>query len=484
MQKRMRILFAAAEASPFVKVGGLGDVAGSLPAALKAISPESIDIRVVMPFHQVVQDKFPSMESLGSFELSLGDTTEKIQVFTSESSGIPFYFLDNHNFVKHPAVYARDPELDGLKYAIFSIALLEMARFLKWKVDILHANDWHTALAVAALKDQYASDPFFINTKSILTIHNLPFNGYGAQSAMQSVGFTPSGDQDLPGWARYTPLPMGIQTSDKVVFVSKGYAAEVMNKEMGSGLDDYLQLHTDKIYGIVNGIDTKYWDPATDPYIPVPYHIKDMAGKLANKANLQAELGFIVNEGIPLLSVVSRLDVQKGLSLLLDGLGRIIDLPWQLALLGTGDPLLEEKARELQKTYPYRIRTEIKYDEALAHKLYAASDIFLMPSIYEPCGLSQMIAMRYGTIPIARATGGLVDTINDFSADPESSTGFLFESKTPEGFVEAMRFALQVYTDIPIWRRLQHNAMMADFSWQTSAHEYLEMYQSLFSNEA
>jgi len=484
MSKKVNILFATAEATPFVKVGGLGDVAGSLPQAIKALEPDIVDIRVVMPFHQIIKDKSPEVKQIGAFDIPIGEGFENIRIFVGESKGIPIYFLDNRAFTRHPDVYSMDAELDGLKYALFSVGLLEAARYLNWPIDLLHANDWHTALAVAVLKDRFAHDPFFESTKTLLTIHNLPFNGYGAQPAMQGIGFRPSADPDLPGWARYTPLPMGISAADKVVFVSKGYAQEVLHKEMGSGLDEYLRLHTDKIYGIINGIDTNYWDPVNDPYIQVPFGRDEMAGKLSNKASLQQELGFVVNENVPLLTVVSRLDNQKGLGILLEGLSRMVDLPWQLALLGTGDEPLEEKALALQTTYPYRVSAALTFDEAYSHKLYAAADILLMPSLYEPCGLSQMIALRYGTIPVARATGGLVDTITNHFTDPENSTGFLFEQKTPEGFDDALRRALQVYTDAPIWRALQQRAMAKNYSWDFSAREYLNLYLSLINEAA
>jgi starch synthase len=266
-----------------------------------------------------------------------------------------------------------------------------------------------------------------------------------------------------------------------VVFVSKGYAQEVLHKEMGSGLDEYLRLHVGKIHGIINGIDTDYWDPATDPYISVAFDRDNMAGKQVDKASLQQELGFVVNHDIPLLAVVSRLDNQKGLGILLEGLSRMVDLPWQLALLGTGDQALEEKALALQTAYPYRVSAAFTYDEAYSHTLYAAADILLMPSLYEPCGLSQMIAMRYGTIPVARATGGLVDTIINHFKDPENSTGFLFDQKTPEGFDTTLRRALQVYTDLPAWRALQQRAMSRNYSWGYSAREYIDLYKSIIN---
>lgn len=481
MNDKIHILFASSEATPFVKVGGLGDVAGSLPHAIQALDPQAIDIRVVLPLHQVVKDKYQDLNQIGSFKLANGEKQETFWVFEGESMGIPFYFLDHRAFTNHPSVYSMDSEVDGRKYALFSLGLLEFARFMNWKIDLLHANDWHTALAVVALKDQYRHDPFFATTKSLLTIHNLPFNGYGAQSSMQVLDFQPSDDADLPGWARYTPLPMGISAADKVVFVSKGYAQEVLHKEMGSGLDDYLRLHVDKITGIVNGIDTQYWDPAMDPYIPVSFNADDLSGKDVNKSKLQQELGFAANADIPLLTVVSRLDNQKGLGVLLEGLSRMVDIPWQLALLGTGDQTLEEKALALQEAYPYRVSTVLAYNEAYSHKLYAAADILLMPSFYEPCGLSQMIAMRYGTIPVARATGGLVDTITNHLSDPKNSTGFLFEHKTPEAFDASLRKALQVYTELATWKEIQQRAMKRNYSWSFSAQEYLNLYHKLMS---
>ncbi|MEL7646328.1 MAG: glycogen/starch synthase [Anaerolineaceae bacterium] len=478
-QTKIRVLFASAEASPLAKVGGLGDVAGALPSALAESANDALDIRLFLPFHAEIKRKNPQLGALGNFEVPYRAGSFQVDLYVTDAQGIPVYLLDSDVFDHDSPVYHGDPALDGRKYAAFSIALLEAVHFLNWRPDILHANDWHTALAVYALKTLYKDDRFLKNIKSLLTIHNLPFNGYGSEPAMIELGIQAAVDPGLPDWALLTPLPLGISAADRVVTVSPNYAREIQTLDFGSGLHEYLQKNSNKLTGILNGIDTRLWDPSTDPFIPFHYDTADLSGKAQNKTALQRELKLEENPEIPLLTVVSRFDSQKGIGMIFDAIPGNARKSWQIVLLGTGSPDLEARAADLMRQFPAKVVSLRKYDEAMAHKLYAAGDIFLMPSLYEPCGLSQMIAMRYGNVPVARATGGLQDSIINFHNDPANATGFLFVEKNYEGLVNSLNSAILVFRDKAAWARLILNAMRKDFSWESSAQNYWHIYQEL-----
>lgn len=480
---KIHVLFTGAEAEPLVKVGGLGDVAGALPKAITDIASDQVEIRMILPFHAAVKQKNPPMGLIGSFSIQTSAGTSSCDLYVSKLNGLMLYLLDNDNINHNSPIYYEDGDLNGRKYAFFSLALLEAMKYIGWHVDILHANDWHTALSIYALKTIYKDDPFYTGTKTVLSIHNLPYNGYGSQLAMTDLGFIPSTDPDLPDWARLTPLPLGIATADKIIAVSPEYAQEILTPDFGCGLADYLNIHKNRISGILNGIDTEVWDPATDQFINHNFTINKPEKKLQDKLELQKEYGLEINPDIPLLTVVSRLDYQKGIGIIFDGLGKILNTSWQLALLGTGAPDLEDRAKDLAQKYPKRVVSILKYDNAISHKLYASGDIFLMPSLFEPCGLSQMIAMRYGNIPVARATGGLKDSIVDFRSNPEDASGFLFDDQTPESFIKAVNSAFQQYANKLIWNQIQQNAMSTDFSWSHSAKKYLRVYQQLVENQ-
>ena len=477
----IKVLFASAEVAPFAKVGGLGDVSGALPPALMDLSGGSIDLRLIMPFHAAVKKVNPPHRLIGNFSFEANGRPIDCDLYVSEISGVPVYLLDNE-FINHDSpVYHGDWTLDGLKYVTFSLAILEAARYLDWKIDILHANDWHTALAVYALRSIYADDPFFAQVKTILSVHNLPFNGWGSQEAMTSLGFEAGTDPDLPDWAKFTPLPLGLSAADKVIAVSPNYAREILTPEFGCGMDAYLQKHADKVMGILNGIDETRWDPSTDTAISSNFSLENIEGKFKNKLDLQKALGFEVNPDIPLLTTVSRLDRQKGIHSILQTLPKLLALPWQFALLGTGDPELERRANELSAKYPNRIACILKYDDIIARMLYASGDLFLMPSLYEPCGLSQMFAMRYGNLPVATSTGGLADSITDYSKDPAAATGFLYAEKNEAGLEKALGLALSTFEDKTAWAIMRRNAMSVHFSWKLSAGKYLDVYQSLMA---
>ena len=470
----------AAEASPLIKIGGLGDVAGVLPKAIKALNPANIDMRVILPYHQVLQKKHLKTKRLGSFNLTVPSGKILCKLFVFEESEIPMYLISNAYIDEAPYVYSGKPADDALKYMSFSMAVLEAARYLDWKFDVLHANDWHTAVSLHLLKAMRKTDPFFAGSKGLLTVHNMPYNGWGSQTAMKKLGIKPSKSRKLPAWARFTPLAMGLAAADKVVAVSKGYAEEILTEPFGSGLSEFMQTLGDKLTGIVNGIDTESYDPETDRHIAVRYSSSDLTGKAACKQALQELAGLKTDPKVPIFSIVSRLDNQKGIGLALDAVSKMDQLDWQLVLLGTGAPELEAQATELAEDYPEKVACFVRFDDGLARKLYAGADIFLMPSLYEPCGLSQMISMRYGNLPLAHAVGGLKDTIIDYSKHLAEATGFLFEEATSKALRHAMQKALKFFMKENVWKKMQINAMEKNFSWSISATEYLAAYKSLW----
>jgi len=483
----LNVLFLAAEAEPFIKIGGLGDVACALPDAIHRISKElpqneKIDIRLVLPFHFAIKQKGYKPEFLGEFDIINLKETVSCQVYQDEKDGIPVYFLDGDPIDEKSPVYSPDPILDGYKFVFFSVASLMLAKFLNWHVDILQANDWHTATAIYALKKGQYSNKYIAYARTLHTLHNLPYMGFGVQQALSDYNLPPVTDKTLPEWARHTPLPLGLLFADKIVAVSPHYAEEILTPEFGCGLEDFLNTCESKIDGILNGLDTDVWDPETDPHITQNFSADSLAFRRINKESIQSEFNLLKREDIPLLTLVSRMDPQKGIDIALRGLRHCDNLPWQAILLGTGNPMVEEMAKKLEADYPDRVRAVIDFDSRLAHQLYASADMFMMPSRYEPCGLSQMIAMRYGCVPIARATGGLVDTIQHISHSINGGTGFLFDRPYPSVFAHTIQRAIRLFAHKEKWHRVQLNGMKVDYSWENSAHKYIETYQELMNS--
>ena len=481
------VLFIAAEAAPLVTAGGLGEVAYALPRALTNLSNASgdfeIDIRVVIPYYPFLDVDVYQPAKVAEFSINSINGQVLAQVFQIEPEpGLIYYLIDGEPVRNsRSSVYAFDAAEDGEKFTFFSLAALEFARVINWKPDLLHANDWHTAAAVYWLALNRKTDPFFQRTASLLNLHNLPYQGEGAGPALQAYGLPPSEDPRLPEWARNVPLPLGLLAADQIVAVSPGYAQEILTTEFGSGLSEFLNTRTETISGILNGIDTKVWDPQSDQDLPYNYSIDSLEKRKLNKTGLQQAYSLPQEERIPLLTMVTRFDHQKGVDLVLDALLQIADLPWQAILLGSGHPDLENSARRLEKILPDRLRTLILYDKSISRQLYGGCDAILIPSRYEPCGLVQMIGMRYGCVPIARATGGLRDTISDYTRSAES-TGFLFQGATPESLAGAIRRALYVYKLEEPWKEMQRRGMETDFSWMVSARNYAVLYNKVLAN--
>jgi len=482
----INVLFLAAEAEPFIKVGGLGDVAGALPEAIHRSSQglpdtQKVDIRLVLPYHYAIKQKGFETTLLGEFGVNSKNGLVKCQVYLYEQGEIPVYLLDGEPIDEKSPVYSSDPILDGYKFVFFSLASLGLADFLDWRVDIVQANDWHTATAIYALKTLNIRSANLLGTRTLHTLHNLPFMGFGVQQALSDYGLPPTEDTSLPEWARHAPLPLGLLYADRIIAVSPHYAEEILTPEFGCGLEDFLKTRQAVLGGILNGLDTENWDPQNDPAISQNFSADNLSQRKHNKIDLQRRFNLREGDNIPLLTLVSRMDPQKGIDIALKGLKYCEDLPWQAIILGTGNPMIEDMARELEKSFPDRVRSIISFDSPLAHQLYAGADIFMMPSRYEPCGLSQMIAMRYGCVPIARATGGLVDTIQHISHAVNGGTGFLFDKPYPSVFAKVLKRALKLYQQSEIWEQIQNNGMRIDFSWEKSARKYISVFEDLMS---
>lgn len=479
------ILFIAAEADPWIKVGGLGDVAGSLPQAVVDVTKTKrgknrLDVRLAIPYYPAIKSQLKDIPQTGEVTIPTKNGAEKAEIYTTRSNDVPVYLIDGEPVRNSEKVYSSDMSLDGRKFTFFSLAALELPRLLNWSMHILHANDWHTSPAIYAFAQAREKDITISASRSILTIHNLPFMGAGSSPAMDEFHLPPLQEARLPGWARHMPLPLGLATADYLVAVSPTYAREILTPAYGCSLEDFLSTRKDRIAGILNGIDTNAWNPATDSAIHETYALPSLDVRVHNKAALQAEFQLEQNYKVPLLILISRLDQQKGVDIALNALRELGDIPWQAIILGTGDPVLEATASQLQADYQDRVRLALRFDSALSHRLYSGGDMILMPSRYEPCGLAQMIAMRYGCVPVVSATGGLVDTVID-SVSSRDGTGFICRELTPVGFARTILSAVTVYQKKARWKEVQANGMQMDFSWKHSAQSYADLYRKLLT---
>jgi starch synthase len=480
MRHSLNILFLAAEAEPFIKIGGLADVAGSLPLALgnlpdHAVHNKKLDVRLVLPLHSTIRAKAVPMHLVAEFVVYRHGGDLPAQVFETNLGGMPVYFIAGEPISSAASVYSQNPALDREKFTFFSMAALEMSRLLDWHPDIIHANDWHTALAIYALKFR-RSDPTLSRIRSVLTLHNLPYMGGDGTDTLAAYGLIAPYDEALPAWARTQPLPLGLWAADAVVPVSPGYAREILTPDFGCGLDIFLRSRSERISGILNGIDPALWDPETDKQLSTNFNVGTLSKRAINKTDLQKQMGLEEEPHIPLLAMIGRIDPQKGVDITFEALRRLAGQAWQFVILGSGDSELEDNARALQVEFPERIRAEISYNAKLSRLIYGGADMLLMPSRYEPCGLAQMIAMRYGCVPVVHATGGLKDTIQ------KGKTGFLFQKAESESLAEALGEALSVYAEPEKWVYFQRNGMQADFSWSHSAAQYADLYQALTSD--
>lgn len=466
----MRILFLAAEAAPYVKVGGLADVAGSLPQALRELGH---DVRLAIPGYGAIDWDRWKPEPVASFPVPHRGGFQKADVYLADRD---VYFVTGPPIPTHGGIYGSSIAEDGPKFLFFSLAALWTCGTLGWTPDIVHANDWHTAAAPYWLAAGGRRDPFYASVGSLLTIHNLPHLGRGAGRYLGDYGLTTSPAMEaLPANLRDALLPLGVVSADYLSTVSPTYAREIMTREGGHGLDGVLSARGDHLAGVLNGLDTKSWDPAADRALAARFERTSLERRAANKSALQHEAGLARGARIPLAAVVSRLDSQKGLDIAVPAVWNWLAAGGQFVLLGTGDSSLEREFARMEAERPGQANVRLRFDGDYARRIYAGADFVLIPSRYEPCGLTQMIAMRYGAVPVARRTGGLADTVID-AGDP-GGTGFMFDELQPEALWGALQRGLAVYADASRWRSLQTRGMQTDFSWSRSARSYERLYR-------
>ena len=475
----MKILYAASEAVPFCKTGGLADVAGSLPEALAA---QGAEVAVVLPLYQKVRERFGSQLTFECYDyVDLAWRHSYCGLFSLEKDGVTWYFLDNEQYFNRPELYGYMD--DGERFGFFSRAVVRMLPHFRFWPDVLHCNDWQTALVPIYLKDDGVREERFRRIRTVLSIHNIEYQGrYGRQTLGDLFGLD-------HGWADDGTILMdgdvnllkgAILCADAVNAVSPTYANELKMPYFAHRLDGIMRRCGYKLSGVLNGIDVKRYDPATDSHIAANYTAEDMAGKQADKAELQKLMGLRQEPYVPIVGIVSRLVSHKGLDLVCEVLHDMMELPLQLVILGKGDRKYEEFFQWAANQYPGRMAVRLDYNEELSMAIYAGADLFLMPSRSEPCGLSQMIAMRYGTVPIVRETGGLKDTVTPYEAWRDSGNGFTFANYASSDMLYVIREAVYLYKDYPdAFARLRARAMACDFSWARSAGEYLHIYSAV-----
>jgi len=480
MAEKKKILFAAFEASPFIKTGGLGDVAGALPAHLKN---DEFDARVILPLLSSIPEEYRSkMKYMTNYEVQLGWRSQYCGLFSMMKGGVKYYFLDNEHYFKRGQVYGEFD--DAERVAFFSKAVLETIRHIagSFAPDIIHANDWHTALIPVYLREQYNGDPLYDRIKTVFTIHNLKFQGQYSKYVTSDVcglGGTPAEGQMLHDDA-VNFLQGAVIYSDAVTTVSPTYANEICTYAYGEGLEGLFQSRSYKLSGIINGIDRKSYDPKTDKAIAVNYGPESLEKKVQNKLALQRELGLEEDPEAPLFAMVSRLTTQKGANLVAGLLPEFRERRMQLAVLGTADYLYEHAPADFSYHTQNRFAVRIAFDEKRSRRFYAGADVFLMPSEFEPCGLAQMIAMRYGTLPLVRETGGLKDTVRGYWDAGNLANGFSFKDFDINGLRNAVDLALRLWFEQKdTWQELQTNAIGMNYGWEDSAAKYRELYSSI-----
>lgn len=480
----MKILFVASEVSPFAKTGGLADVTGSLPRALKK---KGHDVRIIMPLYQCVEeDDFTIRKVRKGVEITVNGEVRKGLLRQTSLDHIPVYLLENRDYFHRPELYgtpAGDYPDNSRRFGFFCRGVIELLKRMDFRPDVIHCHDWQTALIPVLLKYGHQEDPFYRKTALVYTIHNLAYQGVFEREALPDLGLDDSHFtiERLEFYNRINLMKGGILAADVVNTVSDTYCREIQTEEMGCGLEGVLRLRSHDLYGILNGIDYQEWNPATDPALFKKYTPSSLSGKAANKKGLQKALGLQQAADIPLLAMITRLSTQKGIDLLEKLLPRFAEERLQLVILGTGDEKYMTMLKDFKETGAGNISIHLAFDTALSRRIYAGSDMFLMPSHYEPCGLGQLIALRYGSVPVVRKTGGLADTVFDRRDGVRDPNGFTFDDYTPEAFLEAITRALDAYRDRKSWDKMVRIGMHSDYSWEHSAGEYEALYEKALS---
>jgi starch synthase len=483
----MQVLFCASEVTPFAKSGGLADVAGSLPESLHKFG---CDVRIFMPLYRSVREKTRDLDPLAQdIIIPIGTHDYHIHLWKSRTaSGIPIYFLEKDELYDRSYLYGSpvrgDYEDNAERFIVLSLAARQLCAAIDWYPSIFHLHDWQTGLVAAYFQTNWRYDHKFGGSGTVFTIHNLAYQGVFPSGFFSLTNLPPSvwSPQGIEFWGNCNFLKAGLVYSDFITTVSPRYASEITTSDFGFGLDGVLKDRKDSLRGILNGIDINTWDPQTDPYLPCNYSADDLAGKKVCKEALCKQTGFVGKScDLPLLGMISRLAAQKGFDLLEEILPTLLKLPVNLVILATGDAAIEANIRDMAKLYPKRLKLVGRYDEEMAHLIEAGADIFLMPSRYEPCGLNQMYSLRYGTIPVVHATGGLDDSVADVLTCPDSGTGFKFSKYEPKAFLKTIKSALELLKDPLKWVEIQKRAMTLDFSWDRSARQYVEVYETVLA---
>lgn len=485
MVDKLKVLFLSSEVVPFAKTGGLADVAGSLPGALRQLG---VDVRLVLPYYRLVREgNFQVRTVLKDLEIPLGGEMLTANVLeTQTEDGVPVYLIERDDLYDRPNLYgsAVGDYYDNLeRFSFFSHAALILSEALLFSPDLIHCHDWQTGLVPALIKGPYGDTSTFAGTPTVFTVHNLGYQGLFPAGKLPVTGlpkeefFHPEG---LEFWGKISLLKAGIVYSQAITTVSPTYAREIQTPEYGLGMEGIFKHRRASLHGILNGVDYTLWDPAMDSHVPFNYSPRKMEGKRRCKESLIREMGLdpsVIKK--PLLGMISRLDNQKGFDLLVQMLDEILELDVGLIILGSGDELIQKAIQEAATRHQGHVGFEIGFDEPLAHRIMGGVDIFLIPSRYEPCGLTQMYALKYGTVPVVRATGGLDDTVVQFDPLTKKGNGFKFGPYKPAAFVATISQAVNLFQDSRTWKRLMANGMKADFSWDKSARRYLEIYRSV-----
>ena len=475
-----RILMVATEGLPYIKTGGLADVIGSLPAELLA---KGHDVRIVLPLYKKIAAKWHDQFTFEkTYYVNINYEETQVNLYSHVYNGLTYYFIEHQGYFERDALYGYED--DGERFAYFQKAVLEMLNQLDFFPEIMHCHDWHTGMIACMCKENFNHDWRYRSIKHVYTIHNLAFQGnFGPAMLDSCLGLGSyvfdNGNVRFDGGISF--MKTAIVYSDKITTVSPNYAEEIKTTQYGERLESVLRFREADLCGVVNGIDEEMWNPAKDPLIAKNYSARTFrSGKTANKVALQEKLGLEVNGDVMMLGLVSRLTWQKGIYLIIEQLFNIINQPIQLVVLGSGEAGLEEKLREAEANNKGKVAFYCGYNEALAHEIYAASDLFLMPSLFEPCGLSQLMSLRFGTLPIVRETGGLKDTVEPYNEVEKTGTGFSFTNYNAHDMMHVLRYAETVYYDKKReWNKMVERAMTADFSWANSAKKYEELYKSI-----
>ncbi len=488
---RLRILEVASEAAPYVRSGGLGDVLGALP---KALARQGHEVRVFLPRYSAVQlggQQPTPTEWTAPMTIGTRQTVCSAQVLREPRTKIEYYFLANDYYFRRPGLYVDDVTKKDFvdndeRFICFNRGVLELVRRMGWKPDIIHIHDWQAALIPAYVKTTYASDPLLGGIPTVLTIHNLGYQGIFPGTKFKNLGLPDSMFYAVTGafefFGKVNFLKAGLILADHLTTVSPKYAEEIQaTEEFGCGLEGVLKLRSAELTGILNGVDYSIWSPSRDKAVPYHYTTANLSGKRKNKVELVAEAGLPFREKAPLVGMISRLTDQKGWDLVDEAAEELFDLNIQMIVLGNGEPKYHALMERIQKKYPDKVRAYLKFDDVLAHRIEAAADIFLMPSRWEPCGLNQMYSLKYGTVPVVREVGGLADTVRNYDPVTTRGTGFVFKEYTGEAMLEALARAVELFAHKRVWTKIVKAGMLQDFSWETSAKEYLRLFERLTS---